>query len=230
MLEDLKKQVCDANLRLVDEGLVFRTFGNASGIDRESGHVVIKSSGVPYDTLKPRHMVVVSLADGQAVEGDLKPSSDLPTHLELYCALPEIGGVAHTHSPCATAWAQARREIPLLGTTHADFFHGPIPCTRTMSQEEIQGDYESNVGKLIIERLARLEPMKVPAVLVADHGPFAWGTSVDDAVDSAAVMEYLAELAIRTVTIEPYPKPFNRDLLDKHYYRKHGPGAYYGQT
>ena len=229
MLEDLKKQVYEANLKLVAEGLVIQTWGNVSGIDRKSGHMVIKPSGLSYDSMKAKHMVVVSLATGEVAEGELKPSSDTPTHLELYRAFERIGGVAHAHSPCATAWAQARREIPPLGTTHADYFHGPIPCTRLISPEEIQQNYEANTGKIIAERFTQLEPMEVPAVLVADHGAFTWGSSADQAVQNAVILEHLALLALRTLTIEPYPKMISRELLDKHYYRKHGPGAYYGQ-
>lgn len=230
MLEDLKKQVCEANLRLVSDRLVIQTWGNVSGIDRSGGYVVIKPSGLSYEEMKPKHMVVVSLGDGRVVEGDLKPSSDTPTHLELYRAFKEIAGVVHTHSVFATAWAQAQREIPALGTTHADYFHGPIPCTRPMRPEEVQVDYEANTGKVIVERFARLEPMAVPAVLVANHGPFTWGTSPDSAAFNAMILEHLAMLAVQTTSIEPYPKPIGPELLDKHYYRKHGPGAYYGQS
>ena len=229
MLEELKKQVCESNLRLLAEGLVIQTWGNVSGIDRESGHMVIKPSGLTYDSMKPKHMVVVSLEGGSVVEGDLKPSSDTETHLELYRAFEGVGGVVHTHSLYATAWAQARREIPPLGTTHADYFHGPVPCTRTMKGEEIQGDYEANTGKVIVERFARLRPDRTPGVLVADHGPFTWGSSPDAAVHNAVILEHLARLALLTTAIEPYPKGISRELLDKHYYRKHGPGAYYGQ-
>jgi len=229
MLDDLKKEVCDANVKLAAEGLVIHTWGNVSGIDRQSNCVVIKPSGLPYDAMKPRHMVVVSLEDARVVEGELKPSSDTPTHLALYRAFAGAGGVVHTHSTCATAWAQARRDIPPLGTTHADYFHGSIPCTRMLRHEEIQDDYEANTGKVIVERFARLDPMKIPAVLVAGHGPFAWGRSPDEAVRNAVVLEHLALLARYTIAIEPYPKPISRALLDKHYYRKHGPGATYGQ-
>ena len=229
MLEDLKNAVCQANLALRDAGLVFGTFGNVSGVDRDGGHMVIKPSGVPYDELSPDNMAVVSLSSGQTVEGDVRPSSDTPTHLELYRAWDGIGGVAHTHSPHATAWAQARRDIPRLGTTHADHFCGPIPCTRGMTPEEIQQDYEANTGKVIVERLGRTDPLHMPAALVISHGPFAWGEDAYAAVENAAVLDYIAHLATDTIAIEPYPQPAARELMDKHFGRKHGPGAYYGQ-
>ena len=229
MLEELKQQVCEANLKLVDEGLVFWTFGNVSGIDRAGGHVAIKPSGVPYNGMTGEHMVVVSLETGETVEGDLNPSSDTPTHLELYRAFKNIGGVAHTHSLYATAWAQARKDIPLLGTTHADYFYGPIPCTRVMKVEEITGDYEANTGKVIVERFKMIDPAQVQAALVSGHGPFAWGASADDAVHSAAIVEHLARLAVETVRIEEYPRPVQKELVNRHFHRKHGPGAYYGQ-
>ncbi|MCD4824974.1 MAG: L-ribulose-5-phosphate 4-epimerase [Phycisphaerae bacterium] len=229
MLEELKKQVCDANLELVAEGLVIQTFGNVSGIDRRSGLVVIKPSGVSYDGMTPEHMTVVSLETGEIAEGDLRPSSDTPTHLELYRAFAGIGGIVHTHSLYATAWAQARKEIPPLGTTHADYFHGPVPCTRLMTDEEIEGDYEANTGKVIVERFAGLDPAHIPAVLVAGHGPFAWGLSPAAAVHNAAILEYLGRLAGETIRIEPHPEPISTKLLDKHFLRKHGPAAYYGQ-
>lgn len=229
MLESLKKDVCEANLRLVAEGLVSGTFGNVSGINRQSGHIVIKPSGMPYDAMRPRDMVVVSLASGEAVEGDSRPSTDTPTHLELYRAFEAVGGIAHTHSTYATVWSQACREIPVLGTTHADYFHGPIPCTRVMTSDEVRKDYEPNIGKVIVERFANIDPMQIPGVLMANHGPFAWGPSPDGAAATAGHLEHLAMLATRTVSIKPYPKPISRDLLDRHYSRKHGPGAYYGQ-
>lgn len=229
MLEELKKQVCEANLKLVAEGLVVQTFGNVSGIDRDSNNVVIKPSGLDYDAMKPKHMVVVSLETGQTVEGDLRPSSDTASHLELYRAFGQIGGIVHTHSVHATAWAQARREIPPLGTTHADYFHGPVPCTRMMSPEEIADNYEANTGRVIVERFADVRPADFPGVLVAAHGPFAWGSSPDNAVQNAAILEYLARLAGETIRIEAYPKPIPRELLNKHFLRKHGPNAYYGQ-
>ena len=229
MLEELKRQVCDANLRLAAEGLAIFTWGNVSGIDRAGGRVVIKPSGVPYEGMKPEHMVVVSLATGETVEGSLRPSSDTPTHLALYRAFGRIGGVAHTHSLFATAWAQARREIPPLGTTHADHFYGAVPCTRLLTAEEIAGDYESNTGKVIVERFSQLDPAALPGVLVADHGPFSWGDSPEQAVFHASILEHLARLASETLRVDPYPKPVSRELLDKHFLRKHGPGAYYGQ-
>ncbi len=229
MLDHLKQEVCEANLDLVAEGLVIQTWGNASGIDRASGCVVIKPSGVPYDAMKPKQMVVVALETGRVVEGDLSPSSDTPTHLVLYRAFPDIGGVVHTHSLHATAWAQAQRDIPALGTTHADYFHGAVPCTRLMTAKEIQGDYEANTGHVIVERFAKLDPLACPGVLVASHGPFAWGKSVKAAVENAVVLEHLARLASETLSLNPALKPMPRELLDKHFFRKHGPGAYYGQ-
>jgi len=229
MLDELKQAVWRANLDLVAKGLVIETWGNASGIDRQRGLVVIKPSGVPYASMKPEHMVVVSLQDGKVVEGELKPSSDTPTHLELYRAFGAIGGVVHTHSLYATVWAQARREIPALGTTHADYFYGPVPCTRLMRPAEIKSDYELNTGKVIVERFKRLDPMSVPAVLVASHGPFAWGETVAKAVENAVVLEQVARLALETVRLNPRLRPMQRELLDKHFLRKHGPGAYYGQ-
>jgi L-ribulose-5-phosphate 4-epimerase len=229
MLDELKKAVCEANLKLVAEGLVMRTFGNVSGIDRAGGHVVIKPSGVPYDEMHPAQMVVVSLETGRPVEGDLRPSSDTPTHLVLYRAFGDVGAIAHTHSLHAAAWAQARREIPPLGTTHADHFHGPVPLTRLLRPAEIQVDYEANIGRAIVERFAELDPLHMPAVLVADHGPVTWGRSPEDAVDNAVLLEFVASLAGQTTNIEPYPKPLQRDLLDRHFLRKHGPDASYGQ-
>jgi L-ribulose-5-phosphate 4-epimerase len=229
MLEKLKQQVCEANLQLVAAGLVIQTFGNASAFDRASGNVVIKPSGVAYEGMKPHHMVIVSLASGKVVEGDLNPSSDAPTHLELYRAFPKIGGIVHTHSLHATAWAQAKRAIPALGTTHADYFHGPVPCTRIMKPAEIRNQYEANTGRVIAARFARLDPLDFPGVLVASHGPFAWGESIEPAVDNAIVLEYLARLASETLSIQPAIKPMPRALLDKHFYRKHGRDAYYGQ-
>ncbi|MCX6909656.1 MAG: L-ribulose-5-phosphate 4-epimerase [Verrucomicrobia bacterium] len=229
MLEELKAQVCTANLDLVKEGLVIQTFGNVSGIDRASGHVVIKPSGVGYDVMKPDHMVVVALDSGKVVEGDLRPSSDTATHLVLYRAFREIGGIVHTHSLFATAWAQAKREIPVLGTTHADYFHGPVPCTRAMTPKEIKGDYEIETGNVIVERFRKLDPLAFPGALVASHGPFAWGKSVAKAVENAVVLEYLARLASETLRVNPRVGAMQRALLDKHFLRKHGPGAYYGQ-
>ena len=229
ILDDLRKQVCDANVRLLAEGLIIRQFGNVSGIDRDGGYVVIKPSGLPYDGMTPAHMVVVSLVEGEVVAGDLRPSSDTATHLELHRAFKTIGGVVHTHSLHATAWAQAGRGIPPLGTTHADCFYGSVPCTRLLTVEEIRRDYEANVGKVIAEQFAGLDPSAVPAVLVAGHGPFVWGESPDDAVHNAVMLEYVARLASETLAVEPYPRPLQMELLDKHFHRKHGPGAHYGQ-
>ncbi|HXC99011.1 MAG TPA: L-ribulose-5-phosphate 4-epimerase [Verrucomicrobiae bacterium] len=229
MLEDLKKQVCHANLQLVAEGLVIHTWGNVSGIDRAGGRMVIKPSGVPYAVMKPAHMVVVSLESGKVLEGTANPSSDTPTHLVLYRAFKEIGGIVHTHSLYGTVWAQARREIPALGTTHADYFNGPIPCTRLLKSAEIKTDYEANTGHVIVERFGRLDPLERPGVLVASHAPFAWGKSVKDAVHNAVVLEQVARMASETLRVNPAVRPMQSVLLEKHYSRKHGPGAYYGQ-
>ena len=229
MLEELKKRVCEANLKLVAEGLVIQTWGNVSGVDRASGNMVIKPSGVPYDRMKPGHMVVVSLETGRVVEGDLKPSSDTPTHRILYRAFKSIGGVVHTHSLYATAWAQARREIPPLGTTHADYFHGPVPCTRLLTAREIKSEYEANTGHVIVEKFRKVDPLRFPGVLVASHAPFAWGETVEKAVENAAVLEHLARLASETLRVKPSVRLIQKVLLDKHFLRKHGPGAYYGQ-
>jgi L-ribulose-5-phosphate 4-epimerase len=231
MLEKLKAQVCQANLDLVAEGLVIQTWGNASGIDRERGLMVIKPSGVPYDGVKPKHMVVVSLKTGKVVDGNLKPSSDTDTHLVLYRAFPKIGGVVHTHSLFATAWAQAQRGLPSYGTTQADYWYGDVPCTRKLKPAEIKKDYEANTGDVIVEAFKKLkfDPMQHPAVLVASHGPFTWGKDVADAVHNAGVLEFIAQLASETLKINPQLKPMQSVLLDKHYLRKHGVGAYYGQ-
>ena len=231
MLEKLKRQVCAANLKLVVEGLVIQTWGNASGIDRARGLVVIKPSGVPYDGMKPGDMAVVSLKTGKVVEGRFKPSSDTPTHLELYRAFPEIGGVVHTHSLYATAWAQARMRIPSYGTTQADYWHGDVPCTRKLSAAEIKTDYEANTGEVIVEtfKQAKFDPLQHPAVLVASHGPFTWGRDVDEAVHNAGVLEFIARLNSEMLRINPKIKPMQTVLLDKHFLRKHGPKAYYGQ-
>ncbi len=229
MIEELKNRVCEANLKLVEAGLVVQTFGNASALDRASGNVIIKPSGVSYDGMRPEHMVVVSLETGNVVEGELNPSSDTPTHLVLYRAFKDIAGIVHTHSLYATAWAQARREIPALGTTHADYWHGSVPCTRLMDTEEILEDYEANTGEVIVERFAKLDPLAFPAVLVASHGPFAWGVSIEHAVQYAIILEHTALLASETLRLRPAIKPMQRALLDKHFLRKHGRDAYYGQ-
>jgi len=231
MLEKLKAQVCQANLDLVAKGLVIESWGNASGIDRERGLVVIKPSGVPYDGMLPKHMVVVSLADGKVVEGNLKPSSDTATHLVLYRAFPKIGGVVHTHSLFATAWSQAQRGLPSYGTTQADYWYGDVPCTRLLKPTEIKNDYEANTGKVIVETFKKLkfDPLQHPAVLVASHGPFTWGKDVANAVHNAGVLEFIAQLASETLKINPKLKPMQSVLLDKHFLRKHGANAYYGQ-
>src|SRR5471030_396027 len=229
MLEELKQQVCEANLKLVAEGLVVQTWGNASGIDRARGLVVIKPSGVPYDGMKAQHMVVISLESGRVVDGYLKPSLDTPTHLELYRAFPKIGGVVHTHSLYATAWAQAGRGIPSFGTTQADYWYGEVPCTRALTAAEIKNDYEKNTGLVIAKLFKKLNPLEHPAVLVASHGPFTWGKNVDDAIHNAAVLEFIARLASETLRINPKTKPVHPALLDKHFLRKNGAKAYYGQ-
>jgi L-ribulose-5-phosphate 4-epimerase len=229
MLEKLKQQVCQANLDLVEEGLVIQTWGNVSGIDRDSGLMVIKPSGVPYANMKPAHMVVVALDSGRAVEGKLKPSSDTDTHLVLYRAFKGIGGIVHTHSLCATAWAQTCRPVPALGTTHADYFHGPVPCTRLLTKREIEDDYEANTGHVIVETFKGRGALDCPGVLVASHAPFAWGKTVADAVHNAVVLEHLVRLAGETMRFFPSTKPMQPVLLDKHFFRKHGPGASYGQ-
>lgn len=229
MLEALKRQVCRANLELVRAGLVIQTWGNASGIDRARGLVVIKPSGVSYDGMKPEHMVVVSLDSGKTVEGNLKPSSDTPTHLVLYRAFENIGGVVHTHSLHATAWAQAKRGIPSYGTTQADYWYGDVPCTRLMTPNEIKTNYEENTGQVIVNTFKNIDPQQHPAVLVASHGPFTWGADVNAAVHNAIVLEFIAKLASETLRINPNVEPMQPILLDKHFLRKHGPKAYYGQ-
>ena len=226
---DLKRRVCETNLRLVTDGLVLLTWGNASAVDRDLGVVVIKPSGVPYDAMRPEHMVTVSLETGEVLEGSLRPSSDTPTHLVLYRAFSTIGGIVHTHSRHATAWAQAARDLPPLGTTHADYFYGPVPCTRAMTAPEIAEAYEVNTGHVIVERFADLDPLSMPAVLVASHAPFTWGPTIEKAAENAAVLEYTAQLAAETLALAPGTPEMARALLDKHFLRKHGPGAYYGQ-
>ena len=230
MLEQLKQQVYEANMELPKRGLVTYTWGNVSGIDRASGLFVIKPSGVEYDELRPEDLVVMDL-NGNKVEGDLNPSSDTRTHLELYKAFPDIGGVVHTHSPHAVAWAQAGRDIPAFGTTHADYFYGPIPCARALTQEEIDEDYEKNTGKVIIEEFTKrgIQPMHVPAVICTSHGPFTWGKDAAQAVYHAVVLEEVAKMAIYTIQIDPNAAPAPQRIQDKHFLRKHGPNAYYGQ-
>ena len=229
LLSALREQVLDANLELVRRGLVLYTFGNASGISRKDGLVVIKPSGVPYESLGPEHMVITKL-DGEIVEGDLRPSSDLPTHLELYKNFPNIGGVAHTHSEYATAWAQAETPIPCFGTTHADYFHGPIPVTQRLSNSDIAGDYEQETGAEICRTFAKLDADSIPAVLVAGHAPFCWGPSPAEAAHNAVILEYVARMASHTLLVNAEARPLARELHDKHFLRKHGRNAYYGQA
>ncbi|WP_199621654.1 L-ribulose-5-phosphate 4-epimerase [Paenibacillus alkalitolerans] len=228
MLERLKQEVYEANADLPKYKLVTFTWGNVSGIDRKEGLVVIKPSGVPYEELKPDDMVVVDL-DGNVVEGKYKPSSDTPTHVVLYKAFDNIGGIVHTHSPWATSWAQAGMGIPALGTTHADYFYGEIPCTRPMTEAEINGAYEKETGNVIVETFGDLDPSAVPGVLVNCHAPFAWGKDAHDAVHNAVVLEEVAKIAHRTLSLNPDVRPMDQALLDRHFLRKHGANAYYGQ-
>lgn len=228
-LKQLREEVLEANLELVRRGLVLYTFGNASGINREKALVVIKPSGVPYNKMKPEHLVVSDL-NGRIIAGKLRPSSDLPTHLVLYKAFPRIGGVVHTHSEYATAWAQAGREIPCFGTTHADYFHGPVPVTESMPENEIAGEYEKNTGDAIVRRFRDRGADSVPGVLVANHGPFTWGPDVTSAAHNAVVLEFVARMAFFTVTINHETSAIGKPLHDRHYLRKHGTQAYYGQT
>lgn len=228
-LDELKRQVLEANLALPKHGMVTFTWGNVSGIDRESGLVVIKPSGVPYEELKLEDLVVVDL-DGNKVEGSLRPSSDTPTHLVLYKSFKNIGGIVHTHSPWATSWAQAGRGIPALGTTHADYFYGTIPCTRVMTDEEIREAYEAQTGEVIVETFKELDPDMIPGVLVNNHAPFAWGKDAETAVHNAVVLEECAKMALHTYTLNPQVQAMNQVLLDKHFLRKHGKNAYYGQN
>lgn len=230
-LVQLKEQVLEANLDLPRYGLVTFTWGNVSGVDRENGWVVIKPSGVPYDKLKAEDMVVLNL-EGEVIEGKLKPSSDTPTHLALYRAFPHIGGIVHTHSPWATSWAQAGRAIPALGTTHADYFYGEIPCTRAMTDQEIHGAYELETGSVIIETFVQrgLSPAHIPGVLVHCHAPFAWGIDAYQAVHNAVVLEEVAKIALHTYQLNADTQSMNQVLLDRHFLRKHGANAYYGQT
>jgi L-ribulose-5-phosphate 4-epimerase len=229
LLLNLRQQVLEANLELVRRHLVLYTFGNASGILREEGLVVIKPSGVPYDEMKAEDMVVTDLG-GKIVEGKLRPSSDLPTHLVLYRHFPEICGIAHTHSEYATAWAQARRAIPCFGTTHADYFRGPVPVTEELTNQEIADDYEKNTGDVIIRSLQVKNPAAIPGILVANHGPFAWGKDAAAAAHNAVVLEAIARVAYFTIAINPSAQPIASALHDKHHLRKHGKDAYYGQT
>lgn len=230
MLEELKQKVYKANMALVEHGLVIFTWGNVSGIDREKGLVVIKPSGVSYDVMKAEDMVVVDLATGNVVEGDLRPSSDTPTHLAIYRAWPEVGGVVHTHSTYATAWSQAGIDLPNIGTTHADYFHQAIPCTPDMTEAEVKGDYELETGNVIINTFTSrgINPMHTPGVMVKNHGPFAWGKTPDEAVHNAVVMEQVAKMAFVAYQVNPH-LTMNPLLVEKHFSRKHGPNAYYGQ-
>ena len=228
MLKELREQVLEANLELVRRGLVLYTFGNASGIARAEGLVAIKPSGVPYEGMRPEDLVIADL-DGRIVEGTLRPSSDLPTHVALYRAFKGIGGVVHTHSRYATSWAQARRPIPCLGTTHADYFRGPVPVTRAMSPAEIDSAYEASTGDVIAAHFAGGDPLEVPAVLVAGHGPFCWGLSAAEAAHNAVILEYVAEMAYYSVTLSDAAEELHPAHLDKHFLRKHGVSAYYGQ-
>jgi L-ribulose-5-phosphate 4-epimerase len=228
MHEQLKEDVCRANLELVGHGLVVFTWGNVSGIDRDAGVVAIKPSGVAYDELTADKIVLLDLG-GNVLEGDLNPSSDTPTHLELYRSFAQVGGICHTHSKYATMWAQAGREIPCFGTTHADYYYGPVPVTDVMTPEEIQSDYELNTGKVIVRRFTDLDPMAIPAVLVANHGPFTWGRNAAACVESAVVLEEVARMALGTILVNQQQGTISQALLDKHYLRKHGKNAYYGQ-
>jgi L-ribulose-5-phosphate 4-epimerase len=227
-LKNLREEVLEANLELVRRGLVLYSFGNASGISREQGLVVIKPSGVPYETMKPEDLVVVDL-QGNTVEGTLRPSSDLSTHLVLYKAFPAIGGVAHTHSRAATSWAQARRAIPCFGTTHADYFHGPIPVTKPMKPAEIRKDYELNTGLAIVRCIGKRDPLHTPGVLVAGHAPFCWGATPAEAAHNAVIVEEIAALALQTLAANHKARPIEKALHEKHFFRKHGNTAYYGQ-
>ena len=229
MLEQLRAEVLEANLELVRQGLVLYTFGNASGISRTDGLVVIKPSGVPYETMQPADLVITDL-DGRSVEGSLRPSSDLATHLALYEAFPAIGGVVHTHSRYATAWAQSGREIPCLGTTHADYFRSSVPLTGAMDPAEIVSDYERNTGHAIVRRFAELDPAEAPGVLVAGHGPFCWGATAGEAAHHAVILEYIAQMAYSSVTLNAAAGPLHPTHADKHFLRKHGSAAYYGQA
>lgn len=227
-LRSLREEVLEANLELVRRGLVLYTFGNASGIAREEGLVVIKPSGVAYETMKPEDLVVVDL-NGKIIEGSLRPSSDLPTHIILYQAFVGIGGVAHSHSRAATSWAQAQREIRCFGTTHADYFRGPVPVTKPLTPSQIRSNYEANTGHAIVRRFRKLDPLHVPAVLVSGHAPFCWGKTPAEAAHTAVVVEEIAAMALQTLVANPKARPISRHLHDKHFLRKHGGTAYYGQ-
>jgi L-ribulose-5-phosphate 4-epimerase len=229
LLKTLREEVLEANLELVRRGLVVYTFGNASGFDRDEGLVAIKPSGVPYEQLKPEHMVVCDL-EGTIVEGNLRPSSDLPTHLELYKHFQNIGGVAHTHSEYATSWAQAETPIPCFGTTHADYFHGPVPVTDVLTAAEIASNYELETGRAICRTFSQLDPDAIPSVLVAGHAPFCWGPTPAEAAHNAVILEYIARMASHTLLINAESRPLARELHDKHFLRKHGRNAYYGQV
>jgi len=228
MLDELRKTVCNANKELQKQNLVIYSFGNVSAIDRNSSTIAIKPSGVPYDQLTPDKIVFLDL-EGNAVEGNLNPSSDTPTHLELYRNFPDIGGVCHTHSTYATMWAQACTEIPCFGTTHADSFFGPVPVTKRLSKKQIQESYELNTGRIIIERFSDIDPLETPAVLVANHGPFTWAETPQKAVKNAVILEEIAKTALGTITVNPNQKQIDNALLEKHFLRKHGKNSYYGQ-
>ena len=231
MLEQLKQEVCEANLELHNRGIVIYTWGNVSGIDRASGNMVIKPSGVAYEQMTAEDMVVVNVQTGEVVEGKWKPSSDTATHLELYRAFPKIGGITHTHSVNAVAFAQAGLPVPALGTTHADYFYGDIPCTRELTEQEVKEAYEANTGKVIVESLNPMDTdiMAIPAILVKNHGPFTWGKNAAESVYHAVVLETVAEMAMKTLQLNPQSE-LKQYVLDKHYFRKHGAGAYYGQN
>lgn len=229
LLVKLREAVLEANLDLVRKGLVLSTFGNASGVSRDEGLIVIKPSGVPYEGMRPEHLVITDLR-GKVVEGTLRPSSDLPTHAALYRGFPSIGGIVHTHSEYATAWAQARKSMPCFGTTHADYFRGTVPLTKAMSDSEVDGEYEENTGAAIIRTFKKIDPMSMPAVLVANHGPFAWGTNPGQAAENAWMLEAAARMAYFTVGINSHASPIGKTLHERHFLRKHGKKAYYGQA
>jgi len=229
LLQALREEVLEANLELVRHGLVLYTFGNVSGIARKDQRIAIKPSGVPYESMKPEHIVITDL-NGAVMDGDFRPSSDLPTHVELYSHFASIGGVAHTHSEFATAWAQARRPIPCFGTTHADYFHGPVPTTEELTAEEIGKEYERNTGVAICRAIDSAQAERVPAILVSGHAPFCWGPTASMAAHNAVILEYVARMAYHTLALSPQASAISTHLHDKHFLRKHGPSAYYGQT